>query len=103
MSRLQATNHQSCLFSMAAGTAGIQIVATSNGLVIDTQVDVHDVTGASRRQHTTARIDIAAAISLELILGDAITAALGIPDTRQTALFGPLVAPARSFRRGGPA
>jgi hypothetical protein len=75
------------LYSLASNTTEIQIVSTSRDVIIDTQVEGHDVTGTRRRQHATARLSLDDAVKLEMLLGDAITAALGMPDTRPTRLW----------------
>jgi hypothetical protein len=97
--RVSQAHSTSCLFSMASNTAEIQLVATSRDLLLDVQTTRVDVCGWPRAEHATAALSLAEAIRLELLLGDAITAAMAASDPRQTRLWSESPAPVRAIHR----
>jgi hypothetical protein len=97
--RLNQPNTTPHLFSMASNTAEIQLVATSRDLLLDVQTTRIDVCGWPKAEHATVVLDFEDAVRLELLLGDAITAAMAAEDPRQTRLWSESPDPVRLKNR----
>jgi hypothetical protein len=84
---------------MASASAEIQLVATSRDLLLDVQTTRIDVCGWPKKEHATVVLDFEDAVRLELLLGDAITAATAAEDPRQTSLWSESPVPHRTIPR----
>jgi hypothetical protein len=76
MRQLSAHNTLARLLSTAGIWGEIQIVSTSETIVLDIQVHNDDPTGHLHRDHAVAPLSVVTAIRLHILLSEAIEAAL---------------------------
>jgi hypothetical protein len=94
MQRLRAITPSRPLFSMGTPSVGIQIVATSTGLVLDIQAENTATAGHMHKCHAVAKLPLDFAMQFGSALQSAIDVAWGVDDgltvrsdPRQTAVW----------------
>ena len=87
MSRSVAVSTSSRLYSTAGTWGSAQIVATQRNVVLDLEGRNYDVSGNLHRDHAFVNLPLETAIRLNVLLGEAIEAALDAPANRQAPLW----------------